>query len=243
MALILVFSGGCSFESETTLPKPTSQPTLTQLLPTNTPVLTLSQNGPETVNLQIGDKRVSLAFVQNGNSVPITVVNTRRGAVLLAPESFILQVEGDKMVPSIVALAPADETLLSLEQSGQPVVTFGGTGYAFEDNNLLVSGYLEFHDDPESFFASGWGMSPEQAAAFSDYLESEVGAVPIILYAGRAYPDHRSGESDFRIETINGDTPTEGETILIMVFLERLLGYADFTEVEWFTFQVSFVAQ
>jgi hypothetical protein len=248
MTLILTFSGGCSSESGITLPESTSQPTAAQLPPTNTPVLVLSQNSSETVNLQVGGERVSLAIVQHGNAIPITVVNNRRGTVLLAPKPFTIRVEGDREATSIVALTPADETLLlSLEQSGRPVVAIGGTAYALYGNELRIfDPPLEFDDAPESFFTSDWwGASPEQATVLSASLESELGAAPIILFSGRGYLDDRSGESDFTIETINGVQPTEAETILIMVCLENWLGgtLGSFSQLEWFTFQVSFATR
>lgn len=244
---LLAFSGGCSLESEPTPTESIPQPASTQWPPANTPVV-LSQDGSQTVGLQVGDSRVSLALVQSGNIVPITTVNSRRATAWLAADSFTVQVEGDREATSVAALTVEDEPLLlSLEQSGRPLVTFGGTGNTLENGDLRVfHPALEFYDDPESFFASDlWGASPEQAAELSQHLESEFGTVPIVLLSARSYLDDRYGESSFTIETIDGVRPTEAETILITVFLENWLSGAlgFFSQLEWFTYQVQFVQQ
>lgn len=71
------------------------------------------------IDLQVGNKQVSLTIVQNGKAIPVVVNNSRHATVSLAPDTFTIRVEGDKGATSI--LGQTDATLLdSLERYTRP---------------------------------------------------------------------------------------------------------------------------
>ena len=200
-----------------------------------------SQSEPTPVNLQIDNSQISVSFVQNGDSIPI-VINEKRGAVVLAPASFTIQIDGDKESTSILALA--DPSLLPpLEGVTQPIVTFAGTGRAFANSNLLVTDDpIELRYGSASFFLDFWAATPEQATELSSYLENKLGTVPLVFFSGHDYLDTEKGITDFAIETINGNRPMNGQQVLIVIFLQSDLGET-FSQLEWLVVQVSFGIQ
>ncbi len=225
---------------------PTAEATIISVTPTVIPTLppiAILQGSVESVDLQVGSKRVSLTFVQNGKTIPVTVNNSRHAAVSLVPDAFTIRVDGNKGVTSIVGHTD-EEPLLSVERYARPLATFDVGNPVLENNDLrLFDPPFEFSDDLESFFTTYWCETcPEQVPQLVDYLKGKLGTEPIMLFSGRLFPDDRTGESDFTIRTINGIKPMAGNRFLITVFLQDDIGRR-FYQLEWFTFHISFVTQ
>ncbi len=137
-----------------------------------------------------------------------------------------------------------EEPLLSLERYARPLATFDVGSRVLENNDLpMFDPPLEFSDDLTSFFTMyGCEHCPEQVPQLVAYLKGKFGIEPLMLFSGPIFPDDRTSESDFTIRTINGIKLSDGETLLITVFLQDDIG-KQFYQLEWFTFHISFVAQ
>lgn len=229
-----------------TMVTPAAGANIISVTPTVIPTLpptAIPRGSVESIDLQVGGKRVSLTFVQNGETIPVTVNRDKHAAVSLAPDTFTIRVDGDKWATSIVGYTD-EGPLLSIERYARPLATFDVGNPVLENNDLRLFGPpFEFTDDLETFFTTYWCRTcPERVPQLVDYLKGKLGTEPLMLFSGRLFPDDRTGESDFTIRTINGIQPTIGQTLLITVFLQDDIGEG-FYQLEWFTFHISFVAQ
>jgi len=199
-------------------------------------------DGQESINLEVGDKQVSITISQNGRNIPVGV--DEQGTIRLEPEPFSLRLYGDTEDVSLMTLRDA-QLFAPLEQSTRPVVVFEGLGRAWGDSgDLLVEvGPLELYEGPESFFINEWGESPERAAEFSSYFEKQLGSIPIILTTGRFYLAATDDTSRLTVRTVDDVQMQDGESILLVVFLESPIGQASgitFSQVKWLKFPILF---
>lgn len=201
-------------------------------------VSTTPDNALLATDAKSANENVVLEFSQGGISVPVPA-NGKQHKIQLKPGPFMLQVHGEKEAASIIAVKDGN-FLLPLKESQQPLVSFQGTGYAYENSDLLVmDNPLETYDGSASFFMEVWGESPEKAIELASFLEKAVGSTPMMLFSGRAYLDPENGITDFVVNTISGSKIEEGDSVELVVFIQTDLGQ-DFIQMEWVEFDIEF---
>jgi outer membrane protein assembly factor BamB len=193
------------------------------------------------INLELGDKKVSIAISQNGQNIPLGV-NERR-VIQLKPEPFRLRLYGDAELVSLMTFR--DAQLSPLEQFTQPAIVFKGTGRAWgEPGDLLIQDEpLELHQGTASYFVDEWHTTPERAVEFSSYLEKHIGTIPDILDFGRFYLAATGNTEDLTVYTLDGTQMRAGESILLVIFLENPIGQTSgvkFSQAKWLEFPILF---
>jgi hypothetical protein len=197
---------------------------------------------PTAVPLEIDDQKISLEFQQNGINIPVSG-NDNQWKVTLKPEPFTLMVYGKKEIVSIMALQSAD-FVLPLQQSPKPLVASSGTGNVFYENNLfLFDQPLEIYDVNSDTLQhlSFLLFSPKRAADATNTLKNQLGIEPLLLISGRTYLDTRPGHDlDYLIKTIDGNLIQSGESIVLLVFIEKQSGDPFFHVLKWLMFNLEF---
>lgn len=197
---------------------------------------------PTAIPLQIDDQKISLEFLQGEANVPVSS-DDHQLEVVLKPEPFTLKVNGDKEIVSIMALPSAD-LVSPLQQSSKPLVAPLYTGYAFSDDDLYMSDLpLETYDvnmytlQYLSFFA----FPAEKAINMANTLKNQFGTEPLMLVSGRAYINTQLGQDqNYLIRTINKNTIQSGESIALLVFVEKQSNDPYFRALKWLMFNLEF---
>lgn len=215
-----------------TLPTAPTVPTVTSL-PTAQPV---------SIPLELDDQNLALEFQQNGVSLPLAKAQPR-WQVKLRPEPFALLVNGEKALVSILALKSAELNLLQ-EQPTRPVVTIPGTGNRFSQNDLyLLEQPIETYTvnlnnlQHLSYFL----FTPEQATHTVQTLKEQLGAEPLVLFSPRSYLNLQPGqEQNYQIQTLNGNAPQPGQTIVLLIFIEKQSNDPFFKVLKWVEVELLF---
>ncbi len=191
----------------------------------------------ESINLEVGDKQVSITISQHGQNIPLV---DEQGTIQLEPKPFSLHLYGDTELVSLMTLKDL-QLFAPLEQTTRPVVVFEGTSNAWDDfDTLFVHGEpLELYEGTGSFFVNEWGESPERAVELSSHLERQLGSAPTILTTGRYYLAAMDDTSSLTVHTIDGAQMQAGESILLVVFLEDPIGET-FSQVKWLKLAILF---
>jgi hypothetical protein len=197
---------------------------------------------PTAIPLELNDQKISLEFLQGEANVLVSSHNHQL-KVVLKPEPFTLKVNGDKKIASILALPSAD-LVSPLQQSSKPLVAPLYTGYAFSDNDLYLSDLpLETYDvnmytlQYLSFFA----FPAEKAINTANTLKNQFGSEPLMLVSGRAYINTQlDQDQNYSIRTINKNTIQSGESIVLLVFVEKPSNDSYFRALKWLMFNLEF---
>ncbi len=195
---------------------------------------------PTTITLETGKNNISLEFLQNGKSIPVSN-HQNQWKVILKPAPFTLMIYGAKETVSIMALKSAD-LVQPLLQSSKPLVACQATGMATYSNSLYVT------DQPPDMpvltsasLISEYLMGSDQATSVDDALKTQFGTEPLMLMSGRAYLIFQTGLiPSFSFNTINGSDPQSGESIVLLVFVEKETDAPFCHKLKWFMFNLEF---
>jgi hypothetical protein len=195
-----------------------------------------------SIPLEIDDQKISLEFQQNDVNIPVSS-HEDQWEVTLGPEPFTLIVNGDKKIVSVMALKSAD-LVLPLQQSSKTLVTIPGTGNIFSQNDLyLINQPLEIYDlntytlQHLSYFS----FSSEKAANTVDTLKNQFGTEPLALFSPRSYINMQLGQDqNYLIKTINGSAIQNGESIVLLVFVEKQSNDPLFSVLKWLVVNLVF---
>ena len=194
------------------------------------------------VPLEMDDQKISFEFQQNDVNAPVSG-NNDRWKVTLKPEPFTLMVYGEKEIVSVMALQSAD-LVLPLQQSSKPLVASSGTGNVFYENDLfLIDQSLEIYDVNSNTLQhlSFLLFSPIRAAEAVDTLKNQLGMEPLLLISARTYMDIRPDrDQNYLIKTINGNPIQSGESIVLLVFVEKQSNDPFFHVLKWLMFGLEF---
>lgn len=217
---VFVLSSCISAKQST--PTPTT-PILTPspVPPTSTPEPTPSS---DAVHLEMDGQEFLFEFLQNNMSVPVSD-SQNHWNVTLEPDPFTLMVHGNKEAVSIIALESLD-LASPLQQVSPPLVSPTGTGHVFWERQLLLFDQpLEIYEGNLDFF-SNYGIVPsDKIPEAATFLKDQFGVTPRILMTGRAYLGNPAlgGASNYSIEKIGEKMAQSGESVILVIFVERLL--------------------
>lgn len=202
--------------------------TYTPLISPIQPTLEITPS-PNQILLEVNGEKVGFEFLQNGVSVPLSG-SEEQWNVTLEPKPFALVVYGNKDLVSIMA-TKSEDILLPLKQASIPVVHPEGTSQGFYQNDLyLQEKPLDISVGDLSFFTQA--HLPEQKAQEAvEFLKSQLGTEPLIITSTRTYLDDYP---NFTIETINGNTIQNGESIMLVVFADQELPNNSQVSNGWF---------
>jgi hypothetical protein len=225
---------------------PSVQPTKIPVFPTFTaspipPTLTPESTPSSNVTpLEINGEKILLEFLQNGSSVPV-LGNQDQWNVTLKPEPFILMVHGNKSIVSILALKSAD-ILLPLQKAGGQLVVPGGTGIYFQNDLSLQDKPLEIYYEGDTLSTGEIFFSKETV----NFLKTQLGVVPPALMSGHQYLDVENGFPNYTIKTINGNSIKNGQSIILVVYVQQKLPKDPekwmWCVVKWLTFDIKFLS-
>lgn|GEM_PF-3110057 len=177
----------------------------------------------QAIPLIADDPNTTLEFIQNDVNIPISGSGDQWSAAL-KPESFTMKLKGDNAAVSVMAVKSA-EIIQPLQRSSKSLVTISGTGSALALNDLFLS------DQPlETYQANAnnlqnvsyFSLPKEQAVSTAAALKDRFGIEPLILISGRSYLFSIPNlDKMFTVKTINGNTLQNGESIVLVIFIEN----------------------
>ncbi|HEX2998498.1 MAG TPA: hypothetical protein VHP14_26990 [Anaerolineales bacterium] len=199
----------------------------------------ISTTKSANITLELDDQKVSFEFIQNEVSVPVSSQNDRL-EVVLKPEPFTLKIDGDKSIVSIMALQ-SDDLALALLQSSKPWVAPLGTGYASTTNDLYLSyRSLEFYTANSDTLQNlpVYSFAAEEATGMANTLKDQLGTEPLALISARTYLVEE--DQNYLIKTINKNAIQSGNSVFLLVFIEKQSNDPFFRVLKWLAFNVEF---
>ena len=194
---------------------------------------------PTTIPLEIDDQKISIGFQQNNVYIPVSGKDNQ-WKVTLRPQPFTLIINGDKKIVSIMSLQ-SEDLVSPLLQSSKPWVAPLYTGNGFSANDLYLSYQsIDFYTANSYTLRnlSIYSFSAEQATDKANTLKNQFGTEPLALLSARTYlTDH---DQNYLIKTINGNTIQSGESIALLVFIEKQSNNPFFKVLKWLTFNLEF---
>ena len=196
---------------------------------------------PATIPLEIDDQKASLEFQQNSVDIPVSGKDNQ-WKVTLRPQPFTLVVNGGKKFVSIMALQSSD-LALPLLQASKPWVAppplYIGNGFSANDLFLSYRSIDFFVANSDTLRnLSVYSFSAEHATDMANTLKDQFGTEPLALISARTYlTDH---DQNYLIKTINGNTIQNGESIALLVFIEKQSNNPFFKVLKWLTFNLEF---
>jgi hypothetical protein len=194
---------------------------------------------PTVIPLAIDDQKISLEFLQNDINIPVSNHNNQL-EVVLKPQPFTLMINGDKKIVSILALQ-SEDLASPLIQSSKPWVAPLYTGNAFSANDLFLSfRSIDFYSANSYTLRnlSFNSFSAVQATDMANTLKNQFGTEPLALLSARTYLTDK--DQNYLIKTLKGNTIQSGESIVLLVFIEKQSNDPFFKVLKWLTFNLTF---
>jgi len=194
---------------------------------------------PTAIPLAMDDQKISLEFLQNEINIPVSNHNNQL-EVVLKPQPFTLMINGDKKIVSIMALQ-SEDLASPLMQSSKPWVAPLYTGNGFSANDLFL-----FYQSIDFYIANSNTLrnlsfnsfSAKQATDMANTLKNQFGTEPLALLSARTYLTDK--DQNYLIKTIKGNTIQSGESIVLLVFIEKQSNDPFFKVLKWLTFNLVF---